>query len=150
RNIALHKGDIIYDVVENMPQPQGGMEGWKAYLEQNLQYPERAKQANIEGTVYVVFIVDKEGNLVKPEILRGIGAGADEEALRLVNEAPKWIPGSQRGQVVNVKMRIPIRFELGRSNDEETALQQNSLQQVVVIGYGEEQRSDPRFLPAEK
>ena len=150
RNIDLYQGEIVYDVVEKMPQPEGGINGWNAYLEQNLQYPQRAKQANIEGTVYVVFTVDKEGNLVKPEILRGIGAGADEEALRLVNEAPKWIPGSQKGQVVHVKMRIPIRFSLARSNDEHTSLQQNSLQQVVVTSYAASQRPDPRFLPAEK
>ena len=149
-NIDLYRGEIVYDVVEKMPRPEGGMDGWNAYLEQNLQYPERAKQANIEGTVYVVFTVDKEGSLVMPEILRGIGAGADEEALRLVNEAPKWIPGSHRGRIVNVKMRIPIRFKLARNNSEETALQQNSLQQVVVTSYEASQRPDSRFLPAEK
>lgn len=149
RNIALHKGDIIYDVVENMPQPQGGMEGWKAYLEQNLQYPERAKQANIQGTVYVTFVVDKEGQLVKPEILRGIGAGADEEALRLVNEAPKWIPGSQRGKTQPVRMRIPIRFQLGQEDIEQSTLMHNSLQQIEVHSYNGSGRTEPRFLPAQ-
>jgi TonB family protein len=146
----IYKGEQVFDVVEKMPQPQGGMEGWNTYLEENLQYPERAKQANIEGTVYVVFIVDKEGNLAKPEILRGIGAGADEEAIRLVNEAPQWIPGSQRGQRVHVKMRIPIRFNLGTNKDEQAALQQNTLKQVEVRSYSGSQKSEPRFLPAEK
>lgn len=145
----IYKGEQVFDVVEKMPQPQGGMDGWNAYLEENLQYPERAKEASIEGTVYVVFTVDKEGNLAKPEILRGIGAGADEEALRLVNEAPKWIPGSQRGQTVHVKMRIPIRFKLARNNNDETALQQNSLQQVVVTSYEASHRPDSRILPVD-
>lgn len=150
RDVELYKGEIVYDVVEKMPQPQGGMDGWNTYLEQNLQYPERAQKASVEGTVYVVFIVDKEGKLVKPEILRGIGAGADEEAIRLVNEAPKWIPGSQRGQVVNVKMRIPIRFKLEKNSTDQSALQQNTLEQVEVRSYNGSQKSDPRFLPAEK
>ena len=146
----IYQGDQVYDVVEKMPQPQGGAEGWNAYLEENLQYPESAQKANIEGTVYVVFIVDKEGNLAKPEILRGIGAGADEEALRLVYAAPKWIPGSQRGQTVNVKIRVPIRFKLENGNADHSLLQQNELQQVEVRSYNGRKKSDPRFLPAQK
>lgn len=150
RNIDLYQGEIVYDVVEKMPQPHGGLDGWNAYLEENLQYPVTAHKAGIEGTVYVVFVVDKDGKLVKPEILRGIGGGADEEALRLVNAAPKWIPGSQRGQIVNVKMRLPVRFKLEKGNPEQSALQQNALQQVEVRSYDSNQKSDPRFLPAEK
>lgn len=150
RSMELLHGDLVYDVVETMPRPQGGMDGWNAYLEQNLQYPDRAKQARIEGTVYVLFVVDKDGNLVKPEILRGIGAGADEEAIRLINDAPKWIPGNDKGQILPVKMRVPIRFQLDEKDAARSALQENVLHQVEVRSYSSGQRSDPRFLPVEK
>ncbi|WP_158858140.1 TonB family protein [Lunatibacter salilacus] len=102
----------IFDVVESMPVPPGGMEGWNAYLKENLKYTQTGKDQKVEGTVYVVFVVDKEGNLQNPEILRGIGAGLDEEAIRVVKESPTWKPGMQHGQLMNVKMRLPIRFRL--------------------------------------
>lgn len=102
----------IFDVVESMPVPPGGMEGWNAYLKENLKYTQTGKDQGVEGTVYVVFVVDKDGNLKDPEILRGIRAGLDEEAIRVVKESPTWKPGMQSGQFVNVKMRLPIRFRL--------------------------------------
>src|SRR5690606_911528 len=108
---TLH-GEPVFHVVQKMPVPAGGMEGWNDYLGNNLTYPEAAKKAGIEGIVYLAFIIDREGNIVDPFILRGIGGGADEEALRLVRNAPAWTPGMQREEKVNVKMRLPIRFKL--------------------------------------
>lgn len=145
-------GEMVFDVVEDMPKPTGGMDGWNKYLKENLRYPEKAREAGIEGTVYITFIVDKEGKLNQPEILRGIGGGADEEAIRLIKNSPLWIPGMQREQNVNVKMRLPIRFKLRGDNTAPEALgsQENSLGPVVVIGYGPQKKSDPRFLPAGK
>jgi protein TonB len=67
----------------------------------------------VEGTVYVVFVVNTVGSIQDVEILRGIGGGCDEEALRVVSGAPKWTPGKQRGRPVRVRMRLPIRFKLG-------------------------------------
>ncbi len=106
------KADQIFDVVETMPTPQGGMEGWNKYLQNNLKYPTQARRMGIEGTVYVVFVVNTDGSIQDVEILRGIGGGADEEAMRVVQNAPKWEPGKQRGKPVRVKMRLPIRFKL--------------------------------------
>lgn len=145
-------GEIVYDVVENMPAPTGGLEAWNTYLKDHLKYPAVAKDRHIEGTVYVVFIVDKEGKLREPEILRGIGGGADEEALRLVEDAPKWIPGTQHNKTVQVKMRLPIRFKLeeGKRDTEAIGLNKNFLKAVKVIGYGPSKKSDPRFLPSGK
>jgi TonB family protein len=105
----------IFDVVESMPVPPGGMEGWNAFLKENLKYSETGKAQKVEGTVYLTFVVDREGNLKNPEILRGIGAGLDEEAIRVVKASPPWKPGMQSGQFVNVKMRLPIRFRLPES-----------------------------------
>src|SRR5690554_385490 len=106
------KADQIFDVVETMPTPPGGMEGWNKYLSNNLKYPTQARRMGIEGTVYVVFVVNTDGSIQDVEILRGIGGGCDEEAMRVVKSAPNWEPGKQRGKAVRVKMRLPIRFKL--------------------------------------
>ncbi|MCC5938735.1 MAG: energy transducer TonB [Lunatimonas sp.] len=109
---VVEKADEIFDVVENMPTPPGGMEGWHKYLQKNLKYPTQARRMGIEGTVYVVFVVNTDGSIQDVDILRGIGGGCDEEAMRVVREAPAWEPGKQRGRPVRVKMRLPIRFKL--------------------------------------
>jgi TonB family protein len=111
-NLRILSADEVFDVVEDAPQFPGGMEAWSAFLASNLKYPEQAKKAGIEGTVFLVFEVDREGKVKNPEILRGIGAGCDEEALRVIRESPDWLPGLQKGRKVNVRMRLPIRFKL--------------------------------------
>jgi TonB family protein len=102
----------IFDVVENAPNPLGGMEGRNKYLSENLSYPEMAREKGIEGTVYVVFVVEEDGSIQGVEILRGIGGGCDEEALRVIKNSRDRTPGTQRDQKVNVRMRVPIRFKL--------------------------------------
>ena len=149
---VVHNGNEIFDVVERMPEPPGGMNGWNDYLIDNLTYPQAAKEANIEGTVYVAFIVDKEGNLANPEIVRGIGGSADEEAIRLINSSPKWTPGFQRETPVTVRMRVPIRFKLTETTpaSDNTGMKNQMLEQVTVKSYSASNRPDPRFLPAQK
>jgi TonB family protein len=105
-------GKEIFDLTEIQPNPPGGMEGWSKYLSENISYPQQAKSMGIEGTVIVVFIINSDGSISNPEILRGIGGGADEEALRVVQNSPNWSPGEQKGRVVNSRMRLPIRFKL--------------------------------------
>ncbi|EIM78503.1 TonB family protein [Nitritalea halalkaliphila LW7] len=109
----VEKADEIFDVVESPPMPPGGMEGWMKYLNSNLKYPTQARRMGIEGTVYVVFVVNTDGSIQDVELLRGIGGGCDEEAVRVVSNAPKWEPGKQRGRPVRVRMRLPIKFKLG-------------------------------------
>lgn len=110
---VVEKADEIFDVVENSPNPPGGMEAWNKYLGKNLKYPTQARRMGIEGTVYVVFVVNTDGTLQDVDVLRGIGGGCDEEAIRVVKNAPKWEPGKQRGRPVRVRMRLPIKFKLG-------------------------------------
>jgi TonB family protein len=102
----------IFDVTEVQPIPPGGLEGWNSYLASNMKYPQQARTMGIEGTVIVAMVVNSDGSISDAEILRGIGGGADEEALRVVQNSPKWTPAEQRGQVVNSRMRLPIRFKL--------------------------------------
>ncbi len=93
--------------VEEMPQPIGGI----AAIQSKIVYPEIAKRAGVEGRVYVLAFVDKEGNVTKANILKGIGAGCDEAALKAVKET-KFSPGKQRGKPVNVQVSIPVVFKL--------------------------------------
>jgi len=104
--------DIIFEVVESSPSPTGGMDQWNTYLRKHLKYPNQAQRMGVEGTVYVSFVVNTDGSIQDVGILRGIGAGCDEEAMRVIQMAPKWNPGKQRGKAVRVKMSLPIRFKL--------------------------------------
>jgi protein TonB len=88
------------------------MNAWNDYLSKNLKYPSVARRMGIEGTVYVSFVVEKSGEISNVELLRGIGGGCDEEAIRVIENAPIWKPGYQRSRPVKVRMRLPIRFKL--------------------------------------
>ncbi len=111
--IEEEKADVIFDVVETQPNPPGGMAGWNKYLSDNLKYPTQARRMGVEGTVIVVFVINTDGSIQDVEVLRGIGGGCDEEAVKIVKGAPKWEPGKQRGKPVRTRMRLPIRFKLG-------------------------------------
>ena len=97
----------IFVIVEQMPELIGGL----AAIQKQIKYPEIAKKAGVEGRVIVQFIVDEQGGVVDPHVVRGIGAGCDEEAVRAVQQA-KFEPGKQRGKAVKVKMSLPITFKL--------------------------------------
>ncbi|MDX1638630.1 MAG: energy transducer TonB [Balneolaceae bacterium] len=97
----------FFVVVEQMPELIGGI----AALQQKIRYPERARRAGIEGRVIIQFIVDENGEVVNPRVVRGIGGGCDEEALRVVNQA-RFNPGRQRGEPVRVQYSLPVVFRL--------------------------------------
>ncbi len=97
----------IFVVVEEMPDLIGGL----GEIQKKIKYPEIARKAGVEGRVILQFIVDENGNVTEPAVVRGIGAGCDEEALRVVRDA-KFKPGRQRGKAVKVKMSLPITFKL--------------------------------------
>lgn len=105
--------DQIFMVVEDQPTPQGGMQAFYEFVSKNMKYPSQARRMGIEGKVFVQFVVDKDGSLSDVQAIKGIGAGCDEEAVRVVKQAPKWSPGKQRGKPVRVRMVLPITFKLG-------------------------------------
>jgi len=105
--------DEIFTVVEQQPTPDGGMAAFYKYVSKNLKYPAQARRMGIEGRVFVQFIVDKDGSITSVQAVKGIGAGCDEEAARVIRGAPKWRPGKQRGRPVKVRMILPITFKLG-------------------------------------
>ena len=104
--------DRIFIIVEQKPEPVGGMKAFYEFISKNLKYPKQAQRTGIEGKVFVKFIVDKDGKLINVQCLKGIGAGCDEEAIKVVQNAPNWSPGKQRGQAVKVQMILPIHFRL--------------------------------------
>lgn len=106
------QNDTIFNVVEVMPKFPGGPEAMMKFIVENINYPELAKIKGIEGRVFVNFIVETDGSVSNANVLRGIGGGCDEEALRVVEMMPRWTPGYQSGQAVRVSFNLPVRFML--------------------------------------
>ena len=102
----------IFTVVENEPEFPGGMEALYKYLGENIKYPQVAKDNNITGRVYVTFVVEKDGTIANPRVLRDIGGGCGQEAIRVVKSMPKWKAGKQRGKAVRVQFNLPVSFNL--------------------------------------
>ena len=82
------------------------------YLYSNIKYPQAAKESGITGRVFLTFVVEKDGSIANARILRDIGGGCGQEALRVVKSMPKWTPGEQRGRPVRVQFNLPVSFEL--------------------------------------
>ncbi len=102
----------IFTVVEAMPEFPGGMGKLMAYLGNNIKYPPLAKESGIQGRVFINFVVEPDGSISNVKVLRGIGGGCDEEAIRVVEAMPKWKPGMQRGKPVRVSYNLPVKFTL--------------------------------------
>ncbi len=108
-------GDVFV-FVENAPEFPGGDEARIKYLQENIQYPKEAKEAGIQGTVFVTFVVEKDGRITNVKVLRGVGGGLDEESVRVIRNMPRWKPGTQRGKAVRVQYNMPIRYILADDN----------------------------------
>jgi len=102
----------IFTVVESMPGYPGGDAARMQFLQENIKYPQMARESGIQGTVYVTFVVETDGRVTDVRVLRGIGGGCDEEAIRVIQSMPKWVPGKQRGKPVRVQFNMPIKFTL--------------------------------------
>ncbi|WP_247236047.1 TonB family protein [Telluribacter sp. SYSU D00476] len=102
----------VFTVVEEQPQFPGGLEAMYKFLGENIKYPEAAAKANVQGKVFLAFVVSAEGEIRDIQILKGLGYGADAESVRVLKQMPRWIPGKQSGQPVNVKYNLPINFQL--------------------------------------
>ena len=107
----------VYQIVEQMPEFPGGVKALMQYVADYIKYPEEAKKAGAYGRVFVGFVVEPDGSLSGFKVLRGIGYGCDEEAVRVVKSLPKWKPGMHRGEPVRVSYQIPIVFKLEDKQD---------------------------------
>ncbi|WP_339700017.1 energy transducer TonB [uncultured Roseivirga sp.] len=112
RVAGVQNSDKVFIIVEEPPTFPGGVDAYKKHLLTNLKYPEQAKKDGIEGNVFVSFVVNKEGKLENIQVTRGIGGGCDTEAVRMLLTSPDWIPGKQRGRLVNARMSLRVAFSL--------------------------------------
>jgi len=102
----------VLEIVENMPEFPGGESALEKYLATNIKYPQAARESGVIGKVFVNFVVEKDGSITDVKVLRGIGRGCDEEAVRVVKGMPKWKPGTQKGKPVRVSFNLPVEFTL--------------------------------------
>lgn len=102
----------IFEVVENMPEFNGGQAALMQYLAKNIKYPTIAQENGTQGRVIVQFVVNRDGSIVDAKVVRSVDPYLDKEALRVINSMPKWKPGMQRGKPVRVKYTVPVMFRL--------------------------------------
>ena len=110
-----------FDVVEQMPEFPGGAQALFGFVAKNIHYPKAAEDAGIQGRVIVTFVVMKDGSIGEVKVAKGVSPELDGEAVRCVKSMPKWKPGMQKGQAVNVKYTMPLSFRLDDAKKEETA-----------------------------
>ena len=102
----------VFDMVEQMPTFPGGQQELMSYLGKNIKYPTISQEMGSAGRVIVQFVVDKDGSISNPEVVRGVDAYLDKEAIRVISSMPKWRPGVQNGKKVRVKYTVPVVFRL--------------------------------------
>jgi tetratricopeptide (TPR) repeat protein len=129
----------IYTIVEMMPTFPGGEQALFQFLNDNLNFPKAEKERGLGGVVYTSFVIDAEGNVTKPQILKGIanGAGFSEEALKILSLMPKWNPGMQNGQYVSVQFNLPIKWtnkiNPAKNNLEAVSLDENYIEACKLV-----------------
>lgn len=102
----------IFTYVEVMPKFPGGNDAFLSYVKHNIRYPEAARDAKIQGKIFVSFVVTSTGHITDVKIMKGVNPELDEEAIRVIEGMPRWIPGKQHGKNCAVKVAIPIVFTL--------------------------------------
>ena len=139
QTINVQSNDSVYQIVDEMPQFQGGDQAMFTYLSENIKYPEEAKDKGIAGRVFISFVVEKDGSVSNVEVKRGIGGGCDDEAVRVVKAMPKWKPGKKDGKPVRVSYMLPIVFKL------DTPKKVNTLVGSVWEGTGTGTKNDVTY-----
>lgn len=135
---------VVFQVVEDMPDFPGGMKALIEYLEKNVRYPAEAHAAGIQGRVIVSFVVKKDGSIADVKVIRSVAPSLDREAERVITAMPKWNPGRQRGQAVNVQFTVPVMFRLTPNEAPKAEeIKQSDLSEVVVVGYAEKKENSP-------
>jgi len=108
----VDKTNQVYTFVERMPEFPGGENQLISFLSNNVKYPSSARDNNIQGTVYITFVVERDGTLSEIKVLRGVQEDIDKEAIRVISAMPKWIYGTQNGTPVRVQCSLPLKFTL--------------------------------------
>lgn len=139
--------EVVFEVVEQMPDFPGGMQALMEYLSKNVKYPVKAYENKTQGRVIVSFVVKKDGSISNTEIIRSVDQYLDKEAERVIAAMPKWKPGKQRGQAVNVRFTVPVMFKLtGSESPKAEEIKKAELEEIVVVGYAnsDEDKTDTK------
>lgn len=135
---------VVFQVVEEMPDFPGGMKALMDYLSKNVKYPAEAHAIGAQGRVIVSFTVKKDGSIADTKVERSVNPYLDKEAMRVIAAMPKWQPGKQRGEAVNVRFTVPVAFRLSDPElPKAEEIKQSDLDEVVVVGYGPQEDSTP-------
>jgi len=110
---VTEESNEIFTAVEHQATFPGGLDKFYDYLGKTIKYPAVARENNVQGRVYLTFVVEKDGSLTDIKVMRGIGSGCDEEAMRVLKASPKWKPAEQNGRIVRSQFTVPINFTLG-------------------------------------
>ncbi|PRY48900.1 outer membrane transport energization protein TonB [Arcticibacter pallidicorallinus] len=146
--------DVVYDFssIEKMPEYPGGLVGFYRYVGKNFKYPEAARRDSVSGRLILSFVVEKDGSLSDIKVLRDLGAGTGDEAVRLLKESPKWNPGVQNGKPVRVQYTLPIQLNLdnevrGKIIGEIDSVRKSGavLNEITVIGYAGTKAPGPLY-----
>ncbi|MEI6696988.1 MAG: energy transducer TonB [Bacteroidota bacterium] len=116
--VNAEKDSSILMIVETPPEFKGGEKARIDFLVKNITYPIEAREAGIEGVVFITFVIEIDGSISNIKVLRGIGGGCDDEAVRVIRLMPKWTPGKQNGKEVRVQFNMPIKFSFGKKDDD--------------------------------
>lgn len=104
----------IFTSVEHSASFPGGEKAFDSYLLKTIRYPQEARDLNVHGKVFLSFVVEKNGSLSDIKVVKSIGSGCDQEAVRVIKASPKWIPARQNGHVVRQKCNVPIKFAISK------------------------------------
>lgn len=142
--ISTDPSDLVFTVVEVMPEFPGGQGALLQFLAKSIKYPVIAQQNGIQGRVTCSFVVGKDGVIRNIEVIRGVDPSLDLEATRVISMMPKWKPGMQKGKEVNVKYTVPVTFRLqGKEDNKPTPLPAGEGDNgITVVGYGEQKSTD--------
>lgn len=138
---------VVFEVVEVMPEFPGGMNALMKYLSQNIKYPAEAHAKGIQGRVIVSFVVKKDGSIDNAKVVRSVDPYLDREAVRVITVMPKWEPGKQRGEAVNVRFTVPVMFKLtGPEPPKAEEVKQSAMEEVVVVAYDSKEDANPDLV----
>jgi len=116
KNVTEATDNQVFTAVEIQPEYPGGEAGLAKFLQKNIRYPSIAKENNIQGKVYIQFVVERDGSLTDIKVIREPGSGTGDEAVRVLKISPHWKPGVQNGKPVRVQFTLPVNFSLGDQN----------------------------------
>ncbi|RZK19549.1 MAG: TonB family protein [Pedobacter sp.] len=133
---TANNNEKVFDFVsiEKQPEFPGGIRKFYEYLGKSINYPKMALENNVQGKVFLSFIVEKDGSLTGVQITRGLGSGTDEEAMRVISESPKWNPGISEGRAVRVKYNINVNFSLNTDPPTELKIEKKKVTYQALPG----------------